>query len=388
MPSASLEIFKEHILITTQVESSRREVLIPMKKVIFILSILWSSLSVVHAQPNEKHWMFSQKAWPNTAIYQYQLQGPVKSWIMKGQYGVVRKQEFDPQSKLVSDTSKNRTYPVRDVTPHGLMGYYERSYAAPDSTNQTIRIRLNDKNQILEKGNKVTDTLNVFDENGKISMSQTQTINTHTYSADSRGAIYPPIVYKDTTYSLTLFEYNELGSLITFVYCNRGGSSNDHSTGIIYKRDSADNVVEKLEYSSHTILSECFDDFQSLNDDYLKKVITQIRDSSFSVNDIFSKCLVIDKDKRYWKSTYTYNALGNCVEYIIYGHRSLYGADKQSLRATWEYSNGSLIKEFQYNYENKLKATLDYDGHENVVKETIVYGKKEVIFDYEIEYYE
>ena len=359
-----------------------------MKKILYILYILLIPISSVYAQSLEKSWLFSQKNWPNTAIYPYELKGQVKSWEMKGRYGIVRRQEFDKLGNLVLDNCKNKVTVIENNSPDALIKNYEKSYIAFDTINNSIYLKLNNRGQVLEKGDGKTRTFNTFDANGKILMSQTRTFKSRVYTADSRGDFNTPYVYRDTTYSITLFEYNQLGSLITFAYFNRSGSNDDNSIGIIYKRDSADNVIQEMKYNSHAILSRCFGDFHSSSDDYLKKVITKIKDSSFTVNDIFSKCLVIDKYKHYWNSTYKYDTSGNCVEYIYYGYRPLHGGDQQTLRATWEFTDGILTKELQYDGDNRLKATLEYDDNKNVIKEIIIWGDQEVVFDYEIDYYE
>jgi len=66
----------------------------------------------------------------------------------------------------------------------------------------------------------------------------------------------------------------------------------------------------------------------------------------------------------------------------------LHGGDQQTLRATWEFTDGILTKELQYDGDNRLKATLEYDDNKNVIKEIIIWGDQEVVFDYEIDYYE
>jgi len=342
----------------------------------------------MYAQSLEKSWIFTQKSWPETAIYPYKLQGPVKSWVMEGRYGIVRKQEFDELGNQTLDSCKNRTSPVNYNSPAVIIEQYEKSYSPIDTINSSAQLKFNDRNQLLEKKDGSTLITNTFDPDGKILMSQTKAFTSRIYTGDSHGNYETPLVYRDTIFSITLFEYNELGSLITYAYFNRSGSSNDNSMGIIYKRDSSDNVIQEMKYDSHAILSSCFGDHHSSNDDYLEKIIAQIRDSSYTVNNIFSKCVVIDKYKRFWNSTYKYDAPGNCIEYTFYGYHPLYGAEEQTLRATWEFTDGILTKEIQYDGDDKLKSTLEYDDNKNVIKETIIWGDQELVFDYEIDYYE
>ncbi len=328
-----------------------------------------------------------QKQWPQTAIYPYEIQGPVKSWKMKTHGDIIKQITFNQSGNVLSGSVEKIKPRLIYHAPEILARTYERQLSLVDTSNGAPKILLNSKNQILKKSMGNTDTINRFDENGKILMSWTRTYISRTYTHDSKGRIDPPYVYRDTVYSLTLFKYNQKGSLVTFAYFNRSGSSSDNSMGIIFKRDSSDNLIEKREYDSHAILSRCFGDFHSMNDDYLEKVIGKIEANAYTVDDIFSNCLVIDEYKYYWKSTFNYNSKGNCIEYTYYGYRPIYGAPEQTLRAEWEYSKDAKIKEFQYDGDDKLKAVLYYDAHENVVKETIFNGDKEYVFDYDIIYF-
>lgn len=347
-------------------------------KLFLVLLIFFFSSKCLVAQ-------YQFKGWPEPADYLHTLQGPVKTWIMKSENGIVRKQTYAQDGTLLADEHKQAfgtsTSPFLLVP--GIKKQLEKTYdkskikVSSDSVNSMKGM------QILESHSKIsneefTESINVFDEKGNIRMSKTLMAQKKRYWYNSLDHPEPFFDYVDTSGSLMLFKYNAVGSLIEFESYNMDPFQNFR---IVYRRDSSDHLIERLSYDDLCIRRKA--------DDNLKQILKAIKNPDFDINTIYPEYWGCPFGTSPLKETYTYDSLGRLKEY------NHYFKNLCTFKANYEYDEkGKLSKEYQYiRYEHyepfKKEAILEYDARGNIVKETLFPYRegKETVFTYQIEYY-
>jgi hypothetical protein len=313
------------------------------------------------------------RSWPRTAIFPYILKGPVKSWKLIGENGVLRTQEYSKEGQLIKDESVNHPADFSQYTfPFQQKAEFEKVYS--DTTSFVgIKVKYNERFQIIEKKIGKNKESSLFDEKGNILVHKTKQTKEHLVTDNSRGPIIPPYKYEENISTVTIFKYNDQDSLIEFEHIN---SNPYHNYRVVYIRDSSDYLVEKLTYDHY--------DVAVYDDDYVDQIFDKVKDNQFDINTIYKEFWTSQIYASPSRETFKNDSLGRPIEYIVYGNKG-----NPSFKANWEYKGDKLIRETHFDfYHNKTSAILEYDEWENVVKETVIYGDRQYLFSYEIEYYD
>lgn len=330
--------------------------------------------------------LFAQlgKGWPYSANHPYTLKGPVKSLIMTGEKGVLRTQHYSREGVLTKDESANPlgSSSSKSSIPPAVKMELEMQVDTLELTkNPQFSYLFNERSQVVEKRSPNFVQQNLFDDEGRIVISKTKSFHTQTRAWNGNHHAEPTYTYTDTIQTVSLFYYNEMSALIDFQHHN---NNMDHSYRVVYQRDSANQVIERLEYDNIEISYS--------KDDSATRIAKAAIDGTFDLDELIP---------HFWhqggttplKETYSYDENGNQVGYTCHCLRTR-NAPFESFKAEWEYDDeGRIIKETQYSrheyYQDYWEsAVLLYDTHENVVHETIHYGDQTYIYTYAIEYWD
>jgi hypothetical protein len=329
--------------------------------------------------------LFAQlgKTWPYSANYPYTLKGPVKTWKLTGEKGVLRTLSYSKEGKLLEDNSRNSSgsSSSKQNMPPLVKKELETIVNAADLQGSSLfTYVLNERGQILERKSQNSLLTNLFDEDGNILISKSHSLHTQTRAWNSIHHDELTYTFTDTLTTITILKYNDLGGLIDFQHHD---NNMDNSYRIAYERDSANHMIERREYDTIEISYS--------KDDSATRIAKAAKDETFDIETLIP---------HFWRQSgttptrelFSYDSEGRRIGYTCYCLRTR-NVPFDSFKAEWEYDEaGKIIKETQYKrhetyQEFWLDTELFYDAYENIIEEKINYGGRLYVFNYAIEYW-
>ena len=306
----------------------------------------------------------AQYTWPSAIDYMFK--GNIKTFTILNNGGtIVAKEAFNNEYDQMTYVRKEDS--IRNsgrISPWLLSYEYEKVYPfVLVSVDSTVKMKFNGRGQLLERQAGNVHEWNTFSEDGKIIAH----IRSETFSEMVVGGgvksrkpkkLMSDYIFSNTVSSITIFKYNNYGSLLEFEYYHTDPDKNFRITNIY---DLSNNLVERDRYDHQNI------SWKLLKEDYLEKFIH---------TDISNLFLIDTYYPDYWcegapqKEVWRYNETGQKTHYMLYNdHHNSVG-----FIAKWYYrQDGSLMEEWHYyvfiNSPEQLKCVMEFDKCGNVVSE-------------------
>jgi len=346
-----------------------------MKSHILILLCCLCTFSIkIHAQYQK------YPTWSSSRLYDdWKLQGPVKTWAIKNEEGLIRKQHYDKLGNLVKDSclfSPFQSSPP-DEEVQQLKANLEKIVSHREKHEDTNTWIFNERGQLLALKSPNQNATSTFTADGKILSYKSIQITTQTRAWNSIHHDEPTYTFTDTTYCLAVFKYNQAGLLKEFEYFH---SNYELNLRWVYRYDSTNHRIEINRYDYLNVGTHYVS-----NDAYPGCLMAANVDSTFNINNFFDG---------FWEHGYApyaehfkYNAFGKKTETTTYGGwRHELGS-----KTTWEYDSlGNVTQEIHHDvYHNVVQSILKFDNHGNVIHETHynLLGEITYQFYFEIKYY-
>lgn len=325
----------------------------------------------------------AQSGW--TSAVGYMFRGNIRTFTILNAYGeTVDKEEFTNLNDQVMYMRREDSIRNSGRISPGLLKFeYEKIYPfVLVSVDSTVKMKFNGRGQLLERQEGNLHEWNTFSEDGKIIAH----IRSERFSEVIKGGgvesrkpkdAMPDYVFSNTVSAITIFKYNNRGSLLELEYYNSDPSKNVRIANTYNQR----NDLTECNYYNYENISWKF-----LKEDYLEKFIHTKIDNLFLIDTYYPD---------YWcdgtplKETWTYNNKGKKTNYRLYnGHNNTVGFE-----ARWSYNASDvLMEEWQYNIflnsPEELKCLIVFDYHGNIISETRYLDfSREVYIKYKYEYY-
>ena len=323
----------------------------------------------------------AQKTWP--AAFDYKLRGDIKTWLMTDEYGnIIRKEAFSSKEEQMSfEQQQSIPQNYKRFQPEMKKAEYEKKYSGSEiAVDTTVKMKFNERMQLIEKESGNIHEWNTFTADGKIlthliTETISETIVGSGVKVRNPKKMMPDYVFSYTKSTILIFKYNHSGVLQEFESYDTDPSKN---VRIVYVYDDCGNLIERDQFDRSNAT------WTWLPEDYLEKFIHTDITSTFSIDSYY---------ENYWcngtpvKEVWKYDQHDRKKEYILYNGY----LHSPTLQIKWFYNPGGwLEEEAQYDISpNFQRYDIQFDMYGNVVQEIEFdhWDKKYKTYYYRIEYY-